>query len=115
MAGKSCCEFLCAAWPDLAQPAPRRSLDRAGARKALGISSNFNIRTRIMDKIGPFQTYENETDAATCTPRLAALRAELKRRGLDGFLVPRAGARRGECVPGRGGRRAGRAAGAGAA
>ncbi|HWD26922.1 MAG TPA: aminopeptidase P family protein [Rhizomicrobium sp.] len=51
-----------------------------------------------MDKAGPFQTYENETDAATCAPRLAALRAELKRRGLDGFLVPRADEHQGEYV-----------------
>ena len=54
-----------------------------------------------MDKTGPFQTYENETDAATCAPRLAALRAELKRRGLDGFIVPRADAHQGEYVPKR--------------
>ncbi|HEY0300466.1 MAG TPA: M24B family metallopeptidase, partial [Rhizomicrobium sp.] len=54
-----------------------------------------------MDKTGPFQTYENETDAATCAPRLAALRAELKRRGLDGFVVPRADAHQGEYVPRR--------------
>ncbi|MEI9888493.1 MAG: aminopeptidase P family protein [Rhizomicrobium sp.] len=54
-----------------------------------------------MDKTGPFQTYENETDAATCAPRLAALRAELKRRGLDGFVVPRADAHQGEYVPKR--------------
>jgi Xaa-Pro aminopeptidase len=52
-----------------------------------------------MDKTGPFQTYENETDAATCAPRLAALRAELKRRGLDGFIVPRADEHQGEYVP----------------
>ncbi|MEI9988825.1 MAG: aminopeptidase P family protein [Rhizomicrobium sp.] len=54
-----------------------------------------------MDKTGPFQTYENETDAATVAPRLAALRAELKRRGLDGFVVPRADAHQGEYVPKR--------------
>ncbi|HTP77001.1 MAG TPA: aminopeptidase P family protein [Rhizomicrobium sp.] len=54
-----------------------------------------------MDKIGPFQTYENETDAATCAPRLSALRAELKRRGLDGFVVPRADEHQGEYVPKR--------------
>jgi Xaa-Pro aminopeptidase len=54
-----------------------------------------------MDKTGPFQTYENETDAATCAPRLAALRAELKRRGLDGFLIPRADEHQGEYVPKR--------------
>src|ERR1700749_3814407 len=39
-----------------------------------------------MDK--PFQTYDDTSDPATCTPRLAALRAELARRGLDGFVVP---------------------------
>ena len=54
-----------------------------------------------MDKNGPFQTYENETNAATCAPRLAALRAELKRRGLDGFVVPRADEHQGEYVPKR--------------
>ena len=54
-----------------------------------------------MDKTGPFQTYENETDAATCAPRLAALREELKRRGLDGFVVPRADEHQGEYVPKR--------------
>jgi Xaa-Pro aminopeptidase len=52
-----------------------------------------------MDNIGPFQTYEDATDAATCAPRLAALRAELKRRGLDGFVVPRSDAHQGEYVP----------------
>jgi Xaa-Pro aminopeptidase len=54
-----------------------------------------------MDKTGPFQTYENETDAATCAPRLSALRDELKRRGLDGFVVPRADEHQGEYVPKR--------------
>ena len=54
-----------------------------------------------MDKTGPFQTYENETDAATCAPRLAALRAELAKRGLDGFLIPRSDAHQGEYVPKR--------------
>ena len=39
-----------------------------------------------MDK--PFQTYDDISDAATCAPRLAALRAELAKRGLDGFVVP---------------------------
>ncbi|HEX4302965.1 MAG TPA: aminopeptidase P family protein [Rhizomicrobium sp.] len=54
-----------------------------------------------MDKIGPFQTYDNETDAASCAPRLAALRAELKTRGLDGFVIPRSDAHQGEYVPKR--------------
>ena len=39
-----------------------------------------------MDK--QFQTYDDTSDAATCAPRLAALRAELASRGLDGFVVP---------------------------
>ena len=37
-----------------------------------------------------FQTFENSGERAAGAPRLAALRAELKRRGLDGFIVPRA-------------------------
>ena len=41
-------------------------------------------------------------DAAPAPPeRLAALRAELKRRGLDGFVVPRADEHQGEYVPRR--------------
>ncbi len=48
-----------------------------------------------------FQTYDDQSDAATCAPRLAALRAELRTRGLDGFLVPRADEHQGEYVPKR--------------
>jgi Xaa-Pro aminopeptidase len=54
-----------------------------------------------MDKNTPFQTYEDQTDAATCGPRLAALRAELAKRGLDGFIVPRSDEHQGEYVPKR--------------
>jgi Xaa-Pro aminopeptidase len=54
-----------------------------------------------MDKTGPFQTYDDQTDAATGAPRLAALRAELKKRSLDGFIVPRADEHQGEYVPKR--------------
>jgi Xaa-Pro aminopeptidase len=52
-----------------------------------------------MDKT--FQSYDDQSDAATCAPRLMALRAELKKRGLDGFLVPRADEHQGEYVPKR--------------
>ncbi len=52
-----------------------------------------------MDKT--FQTYDDQSDAATCAPRLAALRAELHARGLDGFIVPRADEHQGEYVPKR--------------
>jgi Xaa-Pro aminopeptidase len=54
-----------------------------------------------MDKNNPFQTYDDQTDPATCAPRLASLRAELARRGLDGFIVPRADEHQGEYVPKR--------------
>ncbi|HEX4080428.1 MAG TPA: aminopeptidase P family protein [Rhizomicrobium sp.] len=51
-----------------------------------------------MDKTSPFQSFEDQSDAATCAPRLAALRAELAKRGLDGFVVPRADEHQGEYV-----------------
>ena len=52
-----------------------------------------------MDK--QFQSYDDQSDAATCAPRLAALRAELKARGLDGFVVPHADEHMGEYLPAR--------------
>ena len=50
-----------------------------------------------MDK--PFQTYDDTSDPATCAPRLAALRAELARRELDGFVVPHSDQHMGEYLP----------------
>jgi Xaa-Pro aminopeptidase len=50
-----------------------------------------------MDK--PFQSYDDTSDAATCAPRLAALRLELARRGLDGFVVPHSDQHMGEYLP----------------
>jgi len=52
-----------------------------------------------MDK--PFQSYDDQSDAATCAPRLAALRTELKARGLDGFVVPHSDEHMGEYLPPR--------------
>ena len=49
----------------------------------------------------PFQTFDEHGDAALCAPRLAALRGELKSRGVDGFLIPRADEHQGEYVPKR--------------
>src|SRR5688500_8201314 len=49
----------------------------------------------------PFQTFDEQSDASQCAPRLAALRDELARRGLDGFLVPRSDEHQGEYVPKR--------------
>jgi len=50
-----------------------------------------------MDK--PFQSYDDTSDPATCAPRLAALRAELTKRGLDGFVVPHSDQHMGEYLP----------------
>ena len=50
-----------------------------------------------MDK--PFQTYDDTSDAAACAPRLKTLRAELARRGLDGFVVPHSDQHMGEYLP----------------
>ncbi len=52
-----------------------------------------------MDK--NFQDFDDQSDAATCAPRLAALRTELAKRWLDGFIVPRSDEHQGEYVPKR--------------
>src|ERR1700753_1098019 len=52
-----------------------------------------------MDKTKSFQTFDDRSDAATCAPRLAALRAELKRRGLDGFVIPHSDEYQSEYLP----------------
>ena len=52
-----------------------------------------------MDKNTAFQTYDDRSDAATVAPRLAALRAELTKRGLDGFVVPHSDEHQGEYLP----------------
>jgi Xaa-Pro aminopeptidase len=46
-----------------------------------------------------FQSFEDRSERAAGVLRLAALRAELKRRGLDGFIVPRADRYQNEYVP----------------
>ncbi len=46
-----------------------------------------------------FQTFEDANQRAASAARLAALRAELTRRGLAGFIVPRADRHQGEYVP----------------
>jgi Xaa-Pro aminopeptidase len=45
------------------------------------------------------QTYDDPTDPSLAAPRVAALRVELARRSLAGFLVPRADEYQGEYVP----------------
>ncbi len=52
-----------------------------------------------MDKTAPFQTFDDRSDAAACAPRLAALRNELARRDLDGFVVPHSDEYQSEYLP----------------
>ena len=46
-----------------------------------------------------FQSFDAARDPSSGGPRLALLRAELKRRGLDGFIVPRSDEHQNEYVP----------------
>jgi Xaa-Pro aminopeptidase len=46
-----------------------------------------------------FQSFDDTSDRAASGPRVAALRAEIARRGLDGFIVPRADRYQNEYVP----------------
>jgi len=46
-----------------------------------------------------FQSFEDRGERAESAPRVAALRAELAKRGLDGFIVPRADRFQNEYVP----------------
>ena len=46
-----------------------------------------------------FQSFDIQTDKSTVAPRLAALRAQMAKAGVDAFLVPRTDAHRGESVP----------------
>jgi Xaa-Pro aminopeptidase len=46
-----------------------------------------------------FQTFDDASERAETPARVAALRAELRKRGLDGFVVPRADRQQNEYVP----------------
>ena len=46
-----------------------------------------------------FQTFDNSSERSQSPARVAALRAELKRRGLAGFMVPRADRQQNEYLP----------------
>jgi Xaa-Pro aminopeptidase len=46
-----------------------------------------------------FQSFAEKADPSQVAPRLAALRAAMKEAGVEGVLVPRADAHRGESVP----------------
>src|SRR3954470_13686252 len=46
-----------------------------------------------------FQTFDDPSGPGASAPRVAALRTELARRGLTGFIVPRADRQQNEYVP----------------
>ena len=46
-----------------------------------------------------FQSFDDRTEAAAAPARVAALRAELRRHGLDGFIVPHADRHQDEYLP----------------
>lgn len=46
-----------------------------------------------------FQSFVEKADKTNVAPRLTALRAAMAKAGVDGFLIPRADAHRGESVP----------------
>ncbi len=46
-----------------------------------------------------FQSFDDSSERAQSASRVAALRAELKRQGLDGFVVPRADRQQNEYLP----------------
>jgi len=46
-----------------------------------------------------FQTFDDSSDGAHSATRVAELRAELKQRGLDGFVVPRSDRQQNEYLP----------------
>src|SRR5262249_49168545 len=54
---------------------------------------------RVAAMAARFQTFDETSDRAASGPRVAALRAELARQGLDGFIVPRADRYQNEYVP----------------
>src|SRR3954449_8406342 len=46
-----------------------------------------------------FQTFDDPTGPRASAPRVAALRTELARRGLTGFIIPRSDRQQNEYVP----------------
>ena len=64
-----------------------------------GHDVEFLKAKNFMDKTPSFQTFDDRSDAATVAPRLAALRAELAKRGLDGFVVPHSDEYQSEYLP----------------
>ena len=69
----------------------------AAARRRLPLREALNRLPAMFE--ARFQSFEERSERAASATRVAALRAELKRRGLDGFVVPRADRHQNEYVP----------------
>lgn len=61
--------------------------------------ASMSIDYKGVSEVAMFQSFDTAGDPAEGPARLAALRAELVRRGLDGFLVPLADEHQGEYIP----------------
>ena len=98
-------------WPPIAPLALERRIEldgwttlvlkraRCGARSGVAPRVAIcSIDCRVMFE-AHFQSFEDRGERGASAPRVAALRAELKRRGLDGFIVPRADRYQNEYVP----------------
>src|SRR5262249_22429129 len=68
-------------------------------RAAAHIECGQRLTRMVARSAARFQTFDDTTDRAASAPRVARLRAELKRRGLDGFIIPRADRYQNEYVP----------------
>ena len=78
-------------------PTPVNPLLTRSFRKPV---STFRIMPRLPAMFeAHFQSFEDRSERAESAPRVAALRAELAKRGLDGFIVPRADRFQNEYVP----------------
>src|SRR5262249_33057976 len=71
-----------------------RSLPCGG--RLAGVSSVKEIAAMFEAR---FQSFEDKAERAASGPRVAALRTELARRGLTGFIVPRSDRHQNEYVP----------------
>ncbi len=67
-------------------------------RCAFGLMAKTNLPAHAMFE-SHFQSFEDTADPSQSASRIAALRAALRRLGLDGFIVPRADRQQNEYVP----------------
>jgi Xaa-Pro aminopeptidase len=74
---------------------PRRIIRKFGPP----FGSGWQAASAVLSVAPMFQSFTERGDPAKGAERLAALRAQLAARGLDGFVVPRADEHQGEYVP----------------